>query len=133
VRGAMTTNTATTKTEPAWLEGARRPRWTPEIAAQVVRAWEEEGGTQSAFMRKYGLPRERLRFWARRREGKEEARTAMSFVPVEVAPAERREAGREQEEAVQVEVGGVRVRVEAGASQALVERVLRAVKEVEGC
>jgi transposase len=27
----------------------------------------------------------------------------------------------------------VRVRVEEGASQALVERVLRAVKEVEGC
>jgi transposase len=129
----MTTNTATTKAEPAWLEAARRPRWTPEVAAQVVRAWEEEGGTQSAFMRKHGLPRERLRFWTRRREGKEEARTAMSFVPVEVAPAERSKAGREQGEEVQVEVGGVRVRVEAGASQALVERVLRAVKEVQRC
>ena len=99
----------------------------------MVRAWEEEGGTQSAFMRKYGLPRERLRFWTRRREGKEGARTAMSFVPVEEAPAERGEAGRAQGEAVQVEVGGVRVRVEAGASQALVARVLRAVKEVQGC
>lgn len=129
----MTTNTATTKTEPEWLAAARQPRWTPEVAAQVVRAWEEEGGTQSAFMRKYGLPRERLRFWTRRREGKEGARTAMSFVPVEVARAERREAGREQGEAVQVEVGGVWVRVEGGASQELVARVLRAVKEVQGC
>jgi transposase len=129
----MTTNTATTKTEPEWLAAARQPRWTPEIAAQVVRAWEEEGGTQSGFMRKYGLPRERLRFWTRRRERKEGARTAMAFVPVEVAPAGWSEAGREQAEAVQVEVGGVRVRVEAGASQALVERVLRAVKEVQGC
>lgn len=129
----MTTNTATMKTEPAWLEAARQPRWTPEIAAQVVRAWEEEGGTQSGFMRKYGLPRERLRFWTRRREGKEGARRAMSFVPVEVAPAGRSEAGREQTEAVQVEVGGVWVRVEAGASQELVARVLRAVKEVQGC
>lgn len=133
MRGAMTTNTATTKTEPAWLEAARRPRWTPEIAAQVVRAWEEEGGTQSAFMRKHGLPRERLRFWTRRREGKEGARTAMSFVPVAVAPAAREESGREKGEQVQVEVGGVRVRVEAGASQELVARVLRAVKEVQGC
>ena len=133
MRGMMTTNTATPKTEPAWLAAARQPRWTPEVAAQVVRAWEEEGGTQSAFMRKHGLPRERLRFWTRRREGKEGARTAMSFVPVELTRAERSEAGREQEEAVQVEVGGVRVRVEAGASQALVERVLRAVKEVQGC
>ena len=129
----MTTNTATTKTEPAWLEAARRPRWTPQIAAEVVRAWEEEGGTQSAFMRKYGLPRERLRFWTRRPEGKAGARTAMSFVPVEVVPAERGEAGRVQGEMVQVEVSGVLVRVEAGASQALVERVLRAVKEVQGC
>jgi transposase len=99
----------------------------------VVRAWEAEGGTQSAFMRKHGLARERLRFWARKREGREGARTAMSFVPVEVAPGERGEAGRVQGEAVQVEVGGVRVRVEAGASQGLVERVLRAVKEVQGC
>jgi transposase len=58
----------------------------------------------------------------------------MSFVPVEVTPSERGEAGRVQQgEAVQVELGGVRVRVEAGASQGLVERVLRAVKEVQGC
>ncbi|WP_043434693.1 IS66 family insertion sequence element accessory protein TnpA [Cystobacter fuscus] len=129
----MTTNTATTKTEPAWLEAARRPRWTAEVAAQVVRAWEAEGGAQSAFMRKHGLPRERLRFWTKRREGKEGARTAMSFVPVEVAPARPGEAGLVQGEAVLVEVGGVRVRVEAGASQGLVARVLRAVKEVQGC
>lgn len=129
----MTTNTATTKAEPAWLVAARQPRWTPEVAAQVVRAWEEEGGTQSAFMRKHGLPRERLRFWTRRREGKEGARTAMAFVPVEMAPAGRSEARREQGEAVQVEVNGVRVRVEEGASQELVARVLRAVKEVQGC
>jgi len=99
----------------------------------VVRAWRQEGGTQSAFMRKYGLPRERLRFWARRREGNEGTRTAMAFVAVEVAPAERSEAGPAQGEAVQVEVGGVRVRVEAGASQELVARVLRAVKQVQGC
>ncbi|HYO67555.1 MAG TPA: hypothetical protein VEU33_15875 [Archangium sp.] len=57
----------------------------------------------------------------------------MSFVPVEVEPAGRSEAGLVRGEAVQVEVGGGRVRVEAGASQALVERVLRAVKEVQGC
>src|SRR6218665_1828388 len=93
----MTTNTATTKTEPAWLAAARQPRWTSEIAAQGVRAWEEEGGTQSAFMRKYGLPRERLRFWTRRREGKGGARAAMSFIPV-VAPDEQGERGRGQGE-----------------------------------
>lgn len=133
MRGAMTTNTATTTAEPTWLAAARQPRWTPEVAAQVVRAWEEEGGTQSAFMRKHGLARERLRFWTRRREGKEGARPAMSFMPVEVAPSERSESGRVLGETVQVEVGGVRVRVEAGASQELVERVLRAVKEVQGC
>ena len=57
----------------------------------------------------------------------------MSVVPVEVVPAERGEAGRVQGEMVQVEVSGVLVRVEAGASQQLVARVLRAVKEVQGC
>jgi transposase len=57
----------------------------------------------------------------------------MAFVPVEMEPAGRSEARREQGEAVQVEVDGVRVRVEAGASQELVARVLRAVKEVQAC
>jgi transposase len=124
----MTTSQAvTTKTEPAWLAAARQPRWTPEVAAEVVRAWKAEGGTQSAFMRRYGLPRERLRFWTKRGDEKARVRPAPGFVPVEVAPAALRE------EAVVVEVGGVRVRVDGGASQELVTRVLRAVKEVQGC
>src|SRR5262245_44757486 len=129
----MTTNTATTKTEPAWLVAARRRRWTPEVAAEVVRAWEAEGGTQSAFMRKWGLPRERLRFWTQRREGRQAVRAARSFVPVEVAPAAQRLPEAAGAEGVEVAVGGVRLRVGAGASEALVARVLRAVKEVEGC
>jgi transposase len=124
----MTTSTAmTTRAEPAWLVAARQPRWTPEVAAEVVRAWKAEGGTQSAFMRRHGLARERLRFWTRRRGGRPETRPALGFVPVEMAPAPPRE------EAVVVEVGGVRVRVEGSASQELVERVLRAVKGVQGC
>jgi transposase len=97
------------------------------VAAEVVRAWKAEGGAQSAFMRRHGLARERLRFWTRRREGSPETKPALGFVPVEVAPATPRE------EAVVVEVGGVRVRVDGGASQELVERVLRAVKQVQGC
>lgn len=97
------------------------------MAAEVVRAWKAEGGTQSAFMRRHGLPRERLRFWTRRREEKPEAKRVVSFVPVEVATATPRE------ESVVVEVGGVRVRVDGGASEELVARVLRAVKGVQGC
>jgi transposase len=97
------------------------------VAAEVVRAWKEEGGPQSAFMRRHGLPRERLRFWTQRRDGSPETKPALGFVPVEVTPATSRE------ETVVVEVGGVRVRVEVGASQELVERVLRAVKGVQGC
>jgi transposase len=124
----MTTSlAATTKTEPAWLAAARQPRWTAEVAAEVVRAWKAEGGTQSAFMRRHGLPRERLRFWTKRRDEAPEAGPALGFVPVEVAPAPPRE------EAVVVEVGGVRVKVEGGASAEWVARVLRAVKEVQGC
>lgn len=80
-------------------------------------------------MRKHGLPRERLRFWTQR-EGKQQAQPALAFVPVEVGPKAPRQQGPV---AVQVEVGGVSVRVEDGASQELVARVLRAVKEVQGC
>jgi transposase len=125
----MTTSSAatTTRAEPAWLVAARQSRWTLEVAAQVVRAWKAEGGTQAAFMRRHGLPRERLRFWTRRLAEKPEGPPPLGFVPVEVEPAPPRE------EAVVVEVGGLRVRVDGGASQALVARVLRAVKEVQGC
>lgn len=112
------------------MVAARQPRWTAEVAAEVVRAWKEEGGTQSAFMRRHGLPRERLRFWTRRLEVKPEARPALAFVPVEVEPKQPRQQGPV---AVQVEVGGVSVKVEDGASQELVARVLRAVKQVQGC
>lgn len=109
------------------MVAARQSRWTLEVAAQVVRAWRAEGGTQSAFMRRHGLPRERLRFWTRRLAEKQEEPPPLGFVPVEVEQAASRE------EAVEVEVGGLRVRVGGGASQALVARVLRAVKEVQGC
>ena len=122
-----TSGAATTRADPAWLVAARQSRWTLEVAAEVVRAWKAEGGTQSAFMRRHGLPRERLRFWTRRLAGKAEGPPPLGFVPVEVEPAVPRE------EAVVVEVAGVRVRVEGSASQALVARVLRAVKEVQGC
>ena len=81
MRGMMTTSlAATTKTEPAWLAAARQPRWTAEVAAEVVRAWKAEEGTQSAFMRRYGLPRERLRFWTKRRDEAPEARPALGRV-----------------------------------------------------
>lgn len=76
-------------------------------------------------MHRHGLPRERLHFWTRRLDEKPETRPALDFVSVEVASAPPRE------EAV-VEVGGIRVRVDGGASQALVARVLRAVKECKG-
>ena len=109
------------------MVAARQSRWTLEVAAQVVRAWKAEGGTQSAFMRRHGLPRERLRFWTRRLAEKAEGPPPLGFMPVEVATAPPRE------ETVVVEVGGVRVRVDAGASEELVARVLRAVKGVQGC
>ena len=98
------------------------------MAAEVIRAWKAEGGPQSAFMRRHGLARERLRFWTRRHDEKPQERSALGFVPVEVASAPLRE-----EAVVVVEAGGMRVRVDGGASQELVARVLRAVKEVQGC
>ena len=87
---------------------------------------EGGGGTQWAFMRRHGLLRERLRSGRSGATGGPETKPALGFVPVEVAPAPSRE------ETVVVEVGGVRVRVDGGASQELVARVLRAVKEVQG-
>ncbi|WP_444547784.1 IS66 family insertion sequence element accessory protein TnpA [Stigmatella ashevillensis] len=85
-------------------------------------------------MRKHRLPRERLRFWSRRRgEWEQKEKPVMGFVPVEVAPAATSQREQVGGGAVVVEVKGVRMRVEGGASQELVERVLRALQQVQGC
>lgn len=126
--GPMRARQTTRGSEAAWWEEARRTRWTEEVAQAVFRAQEAEGGTLWAFCQRHGLSYARVRFW-QQRKGRAEA--PLSFVPVsvsaDVAPGGSGAGGLE------LEVSGVRVHVPEGASQELIARVVRALKEGAAC
>lgn len=114
--------------EAAWLVEARRTRWTEEIAQAVFRAQEAEGSTLWAFCQRHGLSYARVRFWQQRRS---RAEPQLSFVPVSAsADAAPGESGSGD---LELEVSGVRVHVREGASQELIVRVVRALKEGAAC
>lgn len=129
--GGMTgTREATRGSEAAWLVEARRTRWTEQIAEAVLRAQKAEGSTLLAFCQRHGLPYSRVHFWKQRRE-RRKPEPGISFIPVSVsASAMPSESGVGR---LELEVSGVRVHVREGASQELLCRVMRALKEVAAC
>jgi hypothetical protein len=123
----MRARETTRGSEAAWLVEARRTRWTEEIAQAVFRAQEAEGSTLWAFCQRHGLSYARVRFWQQRR-GRVEPQ--LSFVPVSVSAAA---PGASGSGGLELEVSGVRVHVREGASQELIARVVRALKEGAAC
>ena len=114
--------------EAAWLVEARRTRWTEEIAQAVFRAQEAEGSTLWEFCQRHGLSYARVRFWQQRRG---RAEPQLSFVPVSVSADAAPSASGSG--VLELEVLGVRVHVREGASQELIGRVVRALKEGATC
>lgn len=132
--GGMTgTREATRGSEAAWLAEARRTRWTEQIAEAVLRAQEAEGSTLRAFCQRHSLPYARVHFWKQRRDRTKQAKPEprVSFIPVSVSAS----AASSQSGAggLELEVSGVRVCVREGASQELIARVVRALKEGAVC
>lgn len=111
---------------PAWLKQARAQRWTPEVATAVFEVFASEGGTLRAFATRYGLPYDKV--CKHRRQS--EARSVPGFV--ELAPV-RPEPARRLDGALELSVGAVRVTVREDVSQALLVRVLSALKESSTC
>jgi transposase len=132
--GGMTgTREATRGSEAAWLAEARRTRWTEQIAEAVLRAQEAEGSTLLAFCQRHSLPYSRVHFWKQRRDRTKQAKSEprVSFIPVRVsASAASSQSGAS---GLELEVSGVRVCVREGASQELIARVVRALKEGAAC
>ncbi|ADO73744.1 transposase, Orf 1 [Stigmatella aurantiaca DW4/3-1] len=124
----MKTRETTRATAASWQEEARSARWTEEIAEAVFRAQEAEGISLWAFCQRHGLSYARVRFWQQRRSREQQP---LSLVPVRVSgaalPDESGAGGLE------MEVSGVRVQVREGASQELISRVVRALKESTAC
>jgi transposase len=124
----MKSRETTRGTAASWQEEARSARWTEEIAQAVFQAQEAEGGSLWAFCQRHGLSYARVRFWKQRRS---RAQQSLSFVPVRVS--EEALPGESGAGGLELEVSGVRVQVREGASQELITRVVRALKESAAC
>ena len=127
------TREATRGSEAAWLAEARRTRWTGQIAEAVLRAQEAEGSTLLAFCQRHSLPYSRVHFWKQRRDRTKQAKREprVSFIPVSVSASAA--PGQSGAGGLELEVSGVRVCVREGASQELIARVVRALKEGAAC
>jgi len=124
--------------------GRRRP-WSSEEKAAIVAASYSEGETVCAVARRHGLTPQQLFTWRRlARRAAPVAAEALAFVPAVVAavpaaaPARAaatspRRARRQSKASgtgtgIELEIGGVKVRVGADATPRAIAAVIRALK-----
>ncbi|MFG1379838.1 IS66-like element accessory protein TnpA [Xanthobacter autotrophicus] len=117
----------------------RRREWAPEDKARIVAESFEPGATVSAVARRHALSPQQVFTW--RREARKASETVPAFVPAvvtpEIAPASEPSAPRSRTKrrgrqrraaAIEVDVAGVRVTIENGASPATIAAVIGALK-----
>lgn len=98
----------------------RAERWTPAQAREVIERWRASGQSAAAFAAQHGISATRLSYWSKQL-GLEENESPQ-FVPV-VVPAEPSVA-----HAVEIEVGGLTVRVRENADMRFVVRLVSALQ-----
>lgn len=104
-------------------------QWRAEEAREVLRQWRRSGQSASAFARERGVSVGRLAYWSKRLSSSRQAPTAVQFVPVAVAEARPLGAA-----VIEIEHGGVTVRVPQSADVEHVGRVFTAVmRAVRAC
>jgi transposase len=114
----------------------RRRKWSEEAKARIVA--ESYAASVGAVADRYGLAKNQLFTWRREARARAAAPGALQFAPVIVEPPSspvpaalppkglrRRRAG---EGGIELEIGGVAVRVERGADVEMVAAVIRALK-----
>jgi transposase len=110
--------------------GGRR-RWTVDDKARIVGETLEAGASVSVVARRHGLTPQQLFGW--RREARKRSDDAgPSFVPAMVELASTRRRRRQQAAPmapIELDIGGVRVRIGDGAKASIVSAVIRALKE----
>lgn len=117
----------------------RRRVWSAAEKARIVAESHVPGETVCSVARRHALTPQQLFTWrreARRRQEPVEAAAPALFVPAvvapspEVAPKPRRRRGQAQAStaAIELEIGGVTVRVGRGAEARTVAAVIRALK-----
>ncbi len=117
------------------ITGGGRRRWTVDEKAQIVSETLESGAVVSVIARRHGLSPQQLFAW-RREARKRTAPTAdllPGFVPAVVDLAEPLIATRSRKRtaaaAIELEIGGVTMRVGHGARASTVAAVIRALKK----
>jgi transposase len=112
--------------------GGRR-RWTVDDKARIVEETLEPGASVSLVARRHGLTPQQLFGWRREARKRSEASedAGPSFIPamVELASTHRRRRQAAPMAAIELDIGGVRVRIGAGAKASIVSAVIRALKE----
>jgi transposase len=112
--------------------GGRR-RWTVDDKARIVEETLEPGASVSVVARRHGLTPQQLFSWRREARKRSEAceDAGPSFVPavMELASTPRRRGQQAVPmAAIELDIGGVRVRIGAGAKASIVSAVIRALK-----
>jgi len=113
--------------------GGRR-RWTLDDKARIVEETLEPGASVSVVARRHGLTPQQLFGWRREARKRSEASEdgGLSFIPAMVELASTHRRRRQQAAplaAIELDIGGVRVRIGAGAKASIVSAVIRALKE----
>jgi|SRR4030088_669656 transposase len=98
----------------------RRRRFRLEEKQAILKAAAEPGATVSEVSRQYGVGRSLIHNW-RRQEAVAVLGATVRFTPVAVAP-ERPPGGT-----IELELDGVRLRVDASVDEEALKRVLRAL------
>ncbi|MBN8913964.1 MAG: transposase [Rhizobiales bacterium] len=117
----------------------RRREWAAEDKARIVAESFEAGATVSEVARRHALSPQQLFTW--RREARKASEMIPAFVPAvvtpEPAPASepsappsrpKRRGRQRRAAAIEVDVAGVRVMIENGASPATIAAVIGALK-----
>lgn len=115
-----------------------RRRWTADDRARILEETLVPGAVVSAVARRHGLTPQQLFTW--RRAARKASEMMPAFVPAVVAPEAapasasvppsrpKRRGRRRRAAAIEVDVGGVRVTIENGASPATIAAVIGVLK-----
>ena len=112
--------------------GVRR-RWTMDDKARIVAETLEPGAAVSVVARRHGLTPQQLFGWRREARKRSEANedAGPRFIPAMVELASMPRRRRQQSAplaAIELDIGGVRVRIGDGAKASIVSAVIRALK-----
>lgn len=101
----------------------RRRRYSPEEKQAILKAAAEPGSTVSEVSRQYGIGRSLIHNW-RRQDAVAVLGATVRFAPVALAQ-ERTAAPADG--TIEIELDGVRLRVDAAVDEQALKRVLRAL------